>query len=50
MVAAILVCAAACRRAAVPAVTPIVNTEIKNESGQTILAGRASAVLLTTAD
>ncbi len=42
MVAAIIVCAVACHRAIVPTVTPIVNTEIKNESGQTILAGHAS--------
>jgi tetratricopeptide (TPR) repeat protein len=42
MVAVIIVCAAACHRATVPAATPVINTEIKNESGQTILAGKAS--------
>ncbi len=47
MVAAIMVLAVACHRATVPAGTtvtntPIINTEIKNASGQTILAGRAS--------
>ncbi len=47
MVAAIIVLASACHRATVPAVTtvtntPIINTEIKNASGQTILAGHAS--------
>jgi thiol-disulfide isomerase/thioredoxin len=42
MVAAILVCAVACHRATVPAATPIINAEIKNESGQVILAGHAS--------
>ncbi|MES2003904.1 MAG: hypothetical protein V4450_05240 [Bacteroidota bacterium] len=42
MVAAICVMAAACHRTILPAVTPVVNTEIKNESGQTILAGHAS--------
>lgn len=42
MVAAIIVCAVACHRALIPTTTPIINTEIKNESGQTILAGHAS--------
>ena len=47
MVAAIMVLAVACHRATVPAVTtvtytPIINTEIKNASGQMILAGHAS--------
>ncbi len=47
MVAAIMLLASACHRATVPAVTtvtntPIINTEIKNTSGQTILAGHAS--------
>jgi thiol-disulfide isomerase/thioredoxin len=47
MVAAIMVLAVACHRATVPAVTsvtnsPVINTEIINASGQTILAGRAS--------
>ncbi len=42
MVAAIIVLAVACRRATIPAATPVVNTEIKNESGQTILAGHTS--------
>jgi thiol-disulfide isomerase/thioredoxin len=47
IVAAIIVSASACRRATLPAVTtvtktPIINTEIKNASGQIILAGHAS--------
>jgi predicted Zn-dependent protease len=47
MVAAIMVLAVACHRATVPAVTtynntPVINTEIQNASGQTILAGHAS--------
>jgi thiol-disulfide isomerase/thioredoxin len=42
VVAAIIVCAAACHRATIPTVTPVVSTEIKNESGQTILVGRAT--------
>ncbi|MDB5210904.1 MAG: tetratricopeptide repeat protein [Sediminibacterium sp.] len=46
MVAAIMVLAAACHRATVPAATnvntPIINNEIRNESGQIILAGHAS--------
>ncbi len=46
MVAAIMVLAAACHRATVPSIstvnTPIINNEIKNESGQIILAGHAS--------
>ena len=46
MVAAIMVLAVACHRATVPAVTitntPVINTEIKNASGQMILAGHAS--------
>ena len=42
MVAAIIVLAVACHRAIVPTATPLINTEIKNESGQTILAGHAS--------
>ncbi|NCI51908.1 hypothetical protein GWC95_18435 [Sediminibacterium roseum] len=48
MVAAIAVMAAACQRASVPSnATPssspvILNQEIRNEAGQTILAGRAS--------
>jgi tetratricopeptide (TPR) repeat protein len=50
MVAVILVCAAACHRATVPVVTPVVNTEIKNESGQTILVGRASVSAMQMAN
>ncbi len=46
MVAAILVMAAACEHAIVPVKTPITNNEIKNESGQTILAGHASVSIL----
>jgi len=42
MVAVILVLTVACHRATVPATTPIINTEIKNASGQLILAGHAS--------
>ena len=42
MVAVIIVLAAACQRAALPASTPVRNTEIKNKSGQLILAGHAS--------
>lgn len=47
MVAAVMVLAVACHRATVPAGTsvtntPVINTEIKNASGQTILAGHAS--------
>lgn len=48
MGAAIMVLAVACHRATVPTVTttvtntPVINTEIKNASGQTILAGHAS--------
>jgi tetratricopeptide (TPR) repeat protein len=42
VVAAIIVLAAACHRALVPVVTSPVNKEIKNEAGQTILAGQAS--------
>lgn len=47
MVVAIIVLAIACHRAILPAITtvtntPIINTEIKNASGQTILAGHAS--------
>lgn len=47
MVTAIMLLAVACHRATIPATsiimnTPVINTEIKNESGQTILAGHAS--------
>jgi tetratricopeptide (TPR) repeat protein len=42
MVAAVFVLAVACNRAILPAATPVINTEITNESGQTILAGRGS--------
>lgn len=42
ILAAILIWAAACHRAIVPANTPVINTEIKNESGQLILAGHCS--------
>jgi thiol-disulfide isomerase/thioredoxin len=41
LLAAIIVLAA-CQRAMLPANTPIVNAEIKNESGQIILAGHCS--------
>ena len=44
--AAILLCAAACRRATVPATTPVLNREITNENGQLILAGHASAAAM----
>jgi tetratricopeptide (TPR) repeat protein len=40
--AAILAWAAACQRAIAPSATPVRNTEITNENGQRILAGRAS--------
>ncbi len=46
IVAAILVLAAACQRATVPVKTPIVNTEIKKESGQVVLLGHASHSIL----
>jgi tetratricopeptide (TPR) repeat protein len=39
---AMLACATACQHAMVPANTAILNTEITNENGQRILAGRAS--------
>lgn len=42
MVAAIVCMATACHRSLVPANTPITNLEIKNESGQLILAGHGS--------
>jgi thiol-disulfide isomerase/thioredoxin len=41
--AAIMVCAAACQRALVPAATPtLINQEITNTNGQLILAGKAT--------
>ncbi len=46
MLAAILVMAAACHRATVPTSTPVINTEIKNQNGQTILAGHASLSMM----
>ena len=46
MLAAILVIAAACHRAIVPTSTPVINTEIKNQNGQTILAGHASLSMM----
>ena len=46
MVAAILCMATACHRSLVPATTPITNLEIKNESGQLILAGHGSYSVL----
>jgi len=42
MVAVILGLTVSCHRAALPAATPILNAEIKNASGQLILAGHAS--------
>lgn len=50
VVAVILVCTAACHRAIIPVVTPVINTEIKNESGQTILVGRASVSAMQMAN
>lgn len=41
-IVAAIVCAAACQRAAVPAASATINQEIKNETGQTILVGRAN--------
>lgn len=38
----------ACHHSAVPSTTPIVNTEIKNQSGNTILAGHGSISILQT--
>ncbi len=42
IVAAVLMCAASCHRALVPNTATPINQEIKNESGQTILAGKAT--------
>ncbi len=46
MVAAICILAAACHRASLPAVTPVIYNEINNESGQTILVGHAPLTAL----
>ncbi len=46
MVAAIICIATACHRSLVPATTPVTNLEIKNESGQLILAGHGSHSVL----
>lgn len=46
LVAAVLCMATACHRTIVPATTPITNLEIKNESGQLILAGHGSHSVL----
>ena len=46
MVAVILCMASACHRSLVPSTTPITNLEIKNESGQLILAGHGSISVL----
>ncbi len=46
MVAAIVCMATACHRSLVPANTPVTNLEIKNESGQMILAGHGSHAVL----
>jgi thiol-disulfide isomerase/thioredoxin len=46
MVAAVLCMATACHRSLVPATTPVTNLEIKNESGQLILAGHGSHSVL----
>ncbi len=46
MVAAILCMVSACHRTLVPVTTPITNLEIKNESGQLILAGHGSISVL----
>jgi hypothetical protein len=46
IVAAVIVSAAACQRAMLPASTPVLNTEVKNESGQPILAGHCSPAAL----
>jgi tetratricopeptide (TPR) repeat protein len=42
IVAVVVLLTASCHRATVPTATPIINQEIKNEAGQTILAGRAT--------
>jgi len=46
MVAAILCVVTACHRTLVPTTTPVTNLEIKNESGQLILAGHGSHSVL----
>ena len=39
---------ASCSNHIIPSTTPIVNTEIKNESNQTILVGKGSIQILQT--
>jgi len=46
MMAAVCIVAVSCNRAAVPSATPYTNAEIKNEQGNTILAGHCSVSML----
>jgi tetratricopeptide (TPR) repeat protein len=48
MMAVICIAATACNRGAMPSITPVINAQIKNEQGNTILAGHCAVAILQT--